>query len=147
MNDRCVLKCVMFVCFLPSRVEDLGGKQGMGPCSRGHSTCRCLGGFHCDVLQHPGRRPTDGESGALQSLSPRSARLALPLQPVAGRNPEMGTGCETESLFFSLVNCGQLRTSNTFASFLQILCLQEVQESHYRSCFYPALSQRGGPSE
>lgn len=50
------ISCVLF---LPSRVEDLGGEGGMCACSRGHFTlsaiCRGLRGFHCDVLQHPGR--------------------------------------------------------------------------------------------
>lgn len=97
--------------FLPSRVEDLGGEVS------GPSICGGHCGLYCDVLQHPGRRPPDGQPGALHSLPPRSAGLELPLHTVAGRNPEMVAGCETSRLYFP-VNSNKIPPNFQYIYFL-----------------------------
>lgn len=113
----------MFVCFfLRSRVEDLAGEAGLAACSSGQLTlsafCGGLCGLHCDVLQHPGRRPPGGQPGALHSLPPRRAGLELPLHAAAGRNPEMGAGCETSVFIFLWIAVSFLPTPNKLTSFI-----------------------------
>lgn len=72
-----------------------------------------------------------------------SYRCTLLLEEILKWAPDV-----RKAVFISLRIAVSFRpTSNTFTPFVQILCLQEVQESHYHSHLYPSLSQRGGPSE
>lgn len=93
------------LCLLPSNMENMGeeGWRCSRACPDTLPIHKDLDGIHCYVLQHPCRRPTEGQPGALHTLPSGGAGLEPPLHPGIRGNTEMGTRCES---------CTSLKTSS-----------------------------------